>query len=391
MTKTRNIVELNTVSCLSSTLKAFTIVEILIVIVAIGVLAAVTFVSYSGISSRANIASIQSDLDANARKLQLYYTQYGSYPSILDGSSCPSAPVVDNNYCLKLTSGNVRSNYSATTSTFKLSISKNSLIYSITESTSPAIANFGTLDNPAKSCYSLKLGGFTTDGVYWIDPDKSGPNSAFQVYCDQTYSGGGWTLLLKATRGNTFSYGTNYWTTSNTLNDTDLTLNDADAKYRSFNELDTKDLMARWPDINSGSYRWLHNGFYADSAVKLPTFFSTVDRYFIADAKTHPNWSSGIFSSQADVRFYGFNYHNNPNNARSRWGFGWNENGGGLYPSGNMDSDDASGGIGLEGIQQNTTLKYSAGDVIGCCTDSTGINRSARVEMYGRNTSDPAD
>lgn len=371
--------------------KAFTIVELLIVVVIIGILATIAILSFSGITNQANIASIQSDLNSNGRKLQLYFTQYGSYPTSLNANNCPTAPIVDSNYCLKLTSGNTVGSYTGAATSFSLTILKNTIVYKITESTPPTVANFGTVDNPAMSCQSLKLDGITTDGVYWIDPDKTGPNSSFRVYCDQTYSGGGWTMVLKATRGNTFSYGTNYWTTSNTLNDTDLTLNDADAKYRSFNEMNFKDLMARWPDINSGNYRWIQNNFYGGTATNLPTFFSSVDRYYIGDAKTNPNWTSGIFSSQADVRFYGFNYHNNPNNARSRWGFGWNENGGGLYPNGNMDSDDVSGGIGLEGIQQNTTLKYSAGDIIGCCSDSTGINRSARVEIYGRNPSDIAD
>lgn len=53
-----------------------------------------------------------------------------------------------------------------------------------------------------------------------------------------------------------------------------------------------------------------------------------------------------------------------------------------LITNGNMDSDDVAGG--MEGVQQDTTAKYSAGDVIGCCQNTTGINRSARVEVYVR-------
>lgn len=61
-----------------------------------------------------------------------------------------------------------------------------------------------------------------------------------------------------------------------------------------------------------------------------------------------------------------------------RWGFGWNENDSNLYPVGNQSSNDVSGGIGM------SFNSYSAGDSIGCCQDSTDINRSARVEIYIR-------
>ncbi|MFZ2125427.1 MAG: prepilin-type N-terminal cleavage/methylation domain-containing protein, partial [Candidatus Saccharimonadales bacterium] len=47
---------------LPSTKPGFTIVELLVVIVVIGILAAITIVSYAGISQRAVAVSLQSDL-----------------------------------------------------------------------------------------------------------------------------------------------------------------------------------------------------------------------------------------------------------------------------------------------------------------------------------------
>jgi hypothetical protein len=64
------------------------------------------------------------------------------------------------------------------------------------------------------------------------------------------YDGGGWMLLMKATRGTTFSFSSTYFTNNTTtLNPTDLTLNDADAKYAAFNSVTVKDVMAWWPDV----------------------------------------------------------------------------------------------------------------------------------------------
>ena len=252
-----------------------------------------------------------------------------------------------------------------------------------------------TQANPASSAAAIKAAyPYAPDGVYWINLPTSG---ATRVYClmDDAYDGGGWMLMMKATRGTTFNYSANYWTTDNTLNATQLNLNDDDAKYDVMNKFAAKDMMAIWPDIlqNGGSltgkrgWTWLQNDFYAGVRITPISFWNTVDRYFFGDAKLFSGWATGVFSSQTDVRFYGFNYRNDQaigNGTRTRWGFGWNENGGGLYPNGNMGSDDVAGGIGINGVQQNTGAKYSAGEVIGCCQDNTGINRSARVELYVR-------
>jgi prepilin-type N-terminal cleavage/methylation domain-containing protein len=49
----------------------FTIVELLIVIVVIGILAAITIVAYNGIQDRARNSSIQSDLESFSKKLEM--------------------------------------------------------------------------------------------------------------------------------------------------------------------------------------------------------------------------------------------------------------------------------------------------------------------------------
>lgn len=52
--------------------RGFTIVELLIVIVVIGILAAITIVAFNGITNRANVASLQSDLENANTSLESY-------------------------------------------------------------------------------------------------------------------------------------------------------------------------------------------------------------------------------------------------------------------------------------------------------------------------------
>lgn len=243
--------------------------------------------------------------------------------------------------------------------------------------------NYGSSSSvPGKSCLSLKLDGITTDGTYWIDPDTSGPNAPFQAYCDMTTNGGGWTMLMKATRGTTFNYDANYWTTANTLNPTATNLSDGDAKFRSFNESPVTDIMARWPDI-TGTYRWLQQGAWT-SRTALTGFNEY--RYWGRMVDSPYNASTELFSFQAEQggatgpSAWGTKLGDlGVSTMAARWGFRFNENGAGVYTS-----DDAGGGIGLK------QGSYSAGDVYSCC-GTARMNRSARVEVYGRDWSDTAD
>lgn len=62
----------------------FTIVELLIVIVVIGILAAITIVAYNGIQARAKTASVQADLLAIQKAMLMYREQHGTLPPGVD-------------------------------------------------------------------------------------------------------------------------------------------------------------------------------------------------------------------------------------------------------------------------------------------------------------------
>lgn len=70
--------------------EGFTIVELLIVIVIIGILAAISIVSYNGVAAKARDAQRVQDIQTIAKALELYYVDNGEFPSSICASNCPS-------------------------------------------------------------------------------------------------------------------------------------------------------------------------------------------------------------------------------------------------------------------------------------------------------------
>src|SRR5580693_1926115 len=64
--------------------QGFTLVELLIVIVVIGILALLVITTYSGIQAKARNAKRQSDIASLQTQLEAFFSQNGYYPSRTD-------------------------------------------------------------------------------------------------------------------------------------------------------------------------------------------------------------------------------------------------------------------------------------------------------------------
>jgi prepilin-type N-terminal cleavage/methylation domain-containing protein len=111
----------------NNTLKGFTIVELLIVIVVIGILAAITIVAYNGIQDRARISSVSSALSQAAKKLALYQVDNPDlYPA--DKTALEAIGIKD--------SATVTYQYSTTGSTYCITATNGATSYKISSTTS---------------------------------------------------------------------------------------------------------------------------------------------------------------------------------------------------------------------------------------------------------------
>ncbi|MDD2231200.1 MAG: prepilin-type N-terminal cleavage/methylation domain-containing protein, partial [Candidatus Cloacimonetes bacterium] len=113
--------------------KGFTIIELLVVIVVIGILATFTIVQFVGMNNKAIAASLKTDLKNNVNLLKLYHVENDVYPSEIDNNSkCPIAPFPDARYCLKASSNSALT-YTGADQHFTMTNTKNGMTYMVSE------------------------------------------------------------------------------------------------------------------------------------------------------------------------------------------------------------------------------------------------------------------
>lgn len=140
----------------------FTIVELLIVIVVIGILAAITIVAYNGIQDRAKSTVLVSDLTASAKQLKIDQTINNIYPATIAEAN--------SNKGLKASAGTTYSyvvNNAVNPQTFCLSAANGTQVYAITQDNTAGGGGCTNLALGASSPNALLTNGITTSTPYY--------------------------------------------------------------------------------------------------------------------------------------------------------------------------------------------------------------------------------
>lgn len=171
--------------------RAFTIVELLVVITVIAILVSLSIVGYSSISSKASVASLQTDLINAAKQLKLYNAQNGYYPTT---SQITCTNPTSTQLCLTSSNGNALNytSYPAINPTsFYLTNTNGTTVYQVTESGTPgpqtAVVGSGLVAN-LDAGNSLSYGG---SGTLWSDLSGNGYNATLIGTTYSSLNGGG--------------------------------------------------------------------------------------------------------------------------------------------------------------------------------------------------------
>lgn len=152
----------------------FTIVELLVAIVIIGILATITVVAYSGIVKKVNETAVITDLSNASKQIKLYQVENNAYPNSI--TDCSGSTPAAGNICYKKGNNNIIASYvrdnTINPQGFCVDIKNgNNIDYKITSSKYSVpvrVSEYG--DCTAKVVITQD---YNLDGIYsWVAPDK---------------------------------------------------------------------------------------------------------------------------------------------------------------------------------------------------------------------------
>ena len=226
----------------------------------------------------------------------------------------------------------------------------------------------------APSCKAIKQGDpMAASGVYSIDPDGNGPIVAFQAYCEMSYDGGGWTLVLKADgTKTTFYYDAGLWLNGMTYQPAMADYDRNEAKLQSFMSVPFTEIAVgmEQPILNMGAlnlkYLKMTQAGSSLHAVLLPNTFAALN-----PALGRNTWTGLITGSslQPNCNREGFN-NNVPGYIRTRIGIISNQ-------EGDCGSPDSFLGVGGQGAPCGPAPERSVGNLAGCSGDNGDKNLPA--------------